>query len=111
MKNYVQHENIIFNIINFCTKNKLSSAKRKYIFDKILNPMIISHYIILCNYLEDKKAFKLFDDKLKKFPILYNGKYVNKFIQIHRKTHGTLLKYNSFINFSSKVKHKLLSKF
>ena len=98
INNYKKHENILFNMLDFVNKSKLSSSKKDYIYRILINPMANSHYIILTEYMNNINEFNSFDKKLKMYSNVYYAPTVGrKFIRLHRKTRGLLLRFSNLI--------------
>ncbi len=99
-KKFLQHENVVMNLINLYYNNEkqITKLKKKYLLEKLIVPMINAQYIILCEYLKSRKEFIKFDNKIKKFPTFYNNpKVANKFITLTRITNGMLIKIAPFL--------------
>lgn len=97
-RNYKQHEKVIFNLIKIYMTAKVSDEKKRYILNKLIVPMINSHYIILIQYWKSRKKYNEFETELKRYPeIFYNSNIVTKMRKIHRKTKGILVRYDSTI--------------
>ncbi len=64
VKNYKQHEKIIFNLIEIIKTRELTPNRKYYIITKLLNPMIFSHKIILKDYKKNRLQLKEFISKL-----------------------------------------------
>lgn len=90
MKNYLKHENILFNMINYvCKTEQISKAKKEYINTRLIDPMIHAQYLIVRGYYRSPSKFRDFDSKLKKYPLYYNSKSCHKMdILLGRKTMG-----------------------
>jgi len=90
MKNYLKHENIIFNMVNYISQEKsFSKNKRKYIDNMLIGPMIRAQYLIIMDYFRSPRKFRLFDSKLKEYPYYYNSESTHKLnILLGRKTGG-----------------------
>ena len=99
LRNYKQHENVLLKMIEFVeTNNELSDYKKDYIYRLLIDPMANSHYIIVSEYSNKASIFMDFDKKLSKHERVYYSPIVNrKFIRLHRKTHGLLLRFNRII--------------
>ena len=97
-RNYKQHETIIFNLIEFYKNSDISDAKRNYILNKLILPMINSHYVILMRFLKSGKKYNSFEKKLLNYPDIYNNPViVTKTQRLHRKTHGILVRNDMFV--------------
>ena len=99
LRNYKQHENILLKMIKFVEDNKeLSEIKKDYIYRLLIDPMANAHYIIVSEYSNKASIFMDFDKKLSNHEKVYYAPVVNrKFIRLHRKTHGLLLRFNKII--------------
>lgn len=99
MKNYKQHEKVLFNMIKYVEQsNNLSNSKKDYIYRLLINPMANAHYIIVSEYSHKASMFMDYDKKLKEYPNVYFAEGVNRrFIKLHRKTKGLLLPLNTII--------------
>ena len=105
IKNYQQHEKIIFRLLEVLEESNVSAQKRQYTLDKIIKPMIKSHYLILTDFMADGKKFNSFDRKLKKYTFLYNDNFIlNKRIKLYRKTKGIIVFLNPALK---KISNKL----
>lgn len=94
-KNYKQHENVIFKLIDFYNTAKISENKKNYILQKLILPMIIAHYVILIQFLKSGKKYYAFEKKLSKYPNIYNNAMVaTKAKRFYRKTHGIFVKFD-----------------
>lgn len=97
-RNYAQHEAIIFRLIEFYKNSDISEAKRRYVLDKLILPMIHSHYLILIQYLKSGEKYYAFEKKLSKYPDIYqNAAIVTNMRIMHRKTHGIFVKNEAAI--------------
>lgn len=98
IKNFKQHEKVLFNLINYYIKSNISNRKKTYILNKLIFPMLIAHYTILIQFLNSRKEYNLFEKKLKEYPNLYNDpRIATKMKKFHRKTNGIFIKYNNLI--------------
>ncbi len=106
IRNYKQHEKIVFNIINFyCTNKDLSEEKKVYIAQKLIIPLLVGHYTIIMDFLKSPKEFRAFEKKLKKYPDFYNdAKIATRLRRITRKTNGIFIRYYEFFR---KVRSKI----
>ena len=95
LRNYKQHENVLFNIIEYTKQSKeLSENKKNYIYRLLIEPMANAHYIIVSEYSHKPKMFMEYDNKLKKYPEVYNMGLMNRsYLKINRKTKGLLLPF------------------
>lgn len=109
-RNYLQHEKVLFNIIDFVFNGgKLSKQKKEYATNKIIIPMIRSQYLIVGQFISSKMAFNEFDKKLKKYQRLYNNSIIStRFIRFHRRTHGFLLFANPVLIKTAEMLKKIL---
>jgi len=99
-RNYKQHENVIFNLINFYYNSDISKYKKSYVLNKLILPMIVAHYVVLIQFLESGKAYYTFEKMLSKYPEIYNNPLIaTRMKKLHRKTHGLLVKSDRFIKF------------
>lgn len=90
MKNYLKHENILFNMISYISKEKhFSEEKKKYVNSMLIDPMIRAQYLIVKEYFKSPIKFRLFDSRLKEFPYYYNSQSTRKLdILLARRTAG-----------------------
>lgn len=103
-RNYAQHENVIFNLINFYKNSDISAQKKSYILNKLILPMIVAHYVILIQFLKSGKKYYAFEKRLSKFPDIYNHPAIaTRMKRIHRATHGMLVKSETFIKKAVKL--------
>ena len=92
-RNYAQHENVIFNLIDFYYNSDVSAAKKSYILNKLILPMIVAHYVILIQFLVSGKKYNAFEKRLSKYPEIFNNPQIaTKMKKLHRATHGLLVK-------------------
>lgn len=104
IKNRKQHEKVLFNMLSILDKNEMSDEKRDYITRLLITPMIKAHYIILADYMKDRKEFINFDKSLKKETNLYfDSAICTNFIKFHRKTKGYLLFANNILKKINKM--------
>lgn len=97
-RNYAQHEAVIFRLIEFYKNSHLSEAKQRYVLNKLILPMINSHYLILIQYLKSGEKYYAFEKKLSKYPDIYqNAAIVTNMRRMHRKTHGIFVKHDAAI--------------
>lgn len=97
-RNYLQHENVIFNLIKYYTESDVSAAKKRYILNKLILPMITAHYVVLIQFLRSGKKYYSFEKKLSKYPAIYNSPVIaTRMKRIHRKTHGIFVKCDRLI--------------
>lgn len=66
LRNISHHERVIKNILHFIYNTEMSDAKRRYIYNNIVYPMIRAHYGLLLNTVRSSKDFRSFDGMLKK---------------------------------------------
>lgn len=93
IRNIDQHQKVIFNIINFMNSHKVDELKQEYIYNKLLQPMIKSHYLLLLHNIKDVKKFNTFDSFLKKNLKMEQYKQYGKKVEIVRKTKGLMTKW------------------
>lgn len=89
-RNYLQHERVLFNLINFYEHATLSKYKRDYTKRALIQPMISSQYYILTVYFHDPAKFMEFDNHLKKHDEMY-AIPVHSFVQKCRSSNGLYL--------------------
>ncbi len=89
-KNYLQHERVLFNLIDFYEHAPLSNPKRDYIKRALIQPMISSQYHILTIYFQDPSKFVEFDNHLKEHDEMY-ALPVHSFVQKCRSSNGLCL--------------------
>lgn len=108
IKNYKQHENVLFNLINVVENDKnISKNKINYVKNKLIIPMIKSHYVILYDFMKSRKAFIAFDKKLQKHKDFYNiWEISSKRIKLFRKTRGILLKMNVLFDIIYNIRNR-----
>ncbi len=98
MRNFGQHESVVFNIIRFYYEGGLSEPKRNYVLKKILIPMITAHYTILICYLRSGKEYYRFEKKLAAYPAIANDPAIaTRMKKFHRATRGAFVKCDRFI--------------
>lgn len=99
IRNFKQHEKILFNIVNYWKGNKeLSDGKRQYIYNKIIIPMLTAQYTILIQFLRSGKEYRAFEKELEEYPELYNEtKVITRMKRFHRKTNGIFVRYDDLI--------------
>lgn len=98
IRNYLQHEKVLFNLIKLLEERQITEAKKRYIVDKLIAPMAKAHYLIVNEYIAKRKVSLDFDKKLKKYPqIYYHPTVATRFTKLHRKTNGFLLKINPLL--------------
>ncbi|MEE0945448.1 MAG: glycosyltransferase [Acutalibacteraceae bacterium] len=96
--NYKQHENVIFNLINYYYNSNISVAKKSYILTKLIIPMITAHYVVVIQYWKSGKKYIAFEKRLSAYPEIYNHHLLaTKMKKIHRKTGGILIRFDSII--------------
>ncbi len=72
-RNYLKHRNIFFTMIRFLESGvEISPKKREYVIDKLVVPMINSHYVILIQFYRDVLKFIKYDKELRMYPEYYN---------------------------------------
>ena len=97
-RNYAQHENVIFNLINFYYNSDVSALKKSYILNKLILPMIVAHYVILIQFLESGKKYYAFEKRLSAYPEIYNNPIIaTRMKKFHRKTKGMFVKFEHII--------------
>lgn len=97
-RNYAQHENIIFNLINYYYNSDISSQKKSYILNKLILPMILANYVILIQYWKSGKKYYSFEQRLSEYPEIYNNPSIaTRMKKFHRKTHGMFVKFERLI--------------
>jgi len=108
IKNYKQHENVLFNLINTIENDKnISINKINYAKNKLIAPMIKSHYLILYDFMKSRKAFVSFDKKLKKHPEFYNiQEVVSRRIKLYRKAKGLFLRMNVLLDVINNIRNR-----
>lgn len=93
-RNYRYHENVCISMIEtyYLHEASLPRSKRDYIVDHLIMPMVTAQYEIAMNYRKEAKAFKEFDDRLKKYPAIYNsGKIRIRHLGLYRASKGLLV--------------------
>ncbi|MBE6808413.1 MAG: glycosyltransferase [Ruminococcaceae bacterium] len=97
-RNYAQHENVIFNLIDFYYNSDVSAQKKSYILNKLILPMIVANYVILIQFLVSGKKYYSFEKRLSKYPEIYNNPLIaTRMKRLHRKTHGIFVKSERLI--------------
>lgn len=97
-RNYAQHENVIFRLIDFYENSDVSVQKKSYVLKKLILPMIIAHYVILIQYLASGKKYYSFEQKLSRHPEIYNNPFIaTRMKKFHRRTHGAFVKSEKLI--------------
>lgn len=107
IKNFLKHENILFNMIDYMSsKSTMSERKKDYVNSMLIDPMIGAQYLILRDYLKSPLKFKAFDLRLKKYPYYYyNSQSAHKLdILLGRKTGGFSILFTPIYNALSKNK-------
>lgn len=66
IKRYLDHEAIIFKIIDLIENTTITRNKRNFIINKIIIPMIRSHKIIYIDYMNDKDKYDKFIQEVNK---------------------------------------------
>ena len=98
MRNFKQHESIVFKIIRFYYEGGLSEPKRNYVLKKIIIPMVTAHYVILINYLRSGREYIRFEKKLAAYPEIANDPAIaTKMKKFHRATRGVFVKCDRLI--------------
>lgn len=106
-RNYAQHENVIFNLIEFYYKSNVSEAKKSYILKKLILPMIVAHYVILIQFLGSGEKYYSFEKRLSAYPDIYNDPIVaTRMKKFHRKTKGIFVKRERLIKRIASILHK-----
>lgn len=91
-RNYAQHENVIFRLIDFYENESVSKQKKAYVLNKLIMPMITAHYVVLTQYLASGKKYYEFEKKLSQYPEIYNNPLIaTKMKKFHRATHGVFV--------------------
>jgi glycosyltransferase involved in cell wall biosynthesis len=77
---YKDHEQVIFNLLHYITTNQnLSNYKRKLITDKLLSPMLNSHFLnLLVNLRDYKEVFNVYKKLLSHNRASCNNTYFQK---------------------------------
>ena len=103
-RNYKNHEHVTLRIIeDIYYKEKMTAAKKSYLKNKIICPMIVAQYYITTEHFDNGKQFMEFDEQLKKYPEFYKEKEViDSRVKIYRLTKGRFMKT---IRFLVKIKH------
>ena len=103
-RNYKNHEHVTLRIIeDIYYKEKITAAKKSYLKNKIICPMIVAQYYITTEHFDNGKQFMEFDEQLKKYPEFYKEKEViDSRVKIYRFTKGRFMKT---IRFLVKIKH------
>lgn len=97
-KNYKQHENILFNLLKITEQREMSEAKKNYIMQKLIAPMAKAHYLIVNEYIGNRRIANQYDKRLKAYPVVYHHPVVaTRFTRLHRTTKGFLLKLNPLL--------------
>ena len=97
-RNYLQHENVIFRLIDFYENSNVSAQKKAYILNKLILPMIVAHYVILIQFLVSREKYYAFEKRLSKHPEIYNNSFVaTRMKRFHRRTHGVFVKSEKLI--------------
>ncbi len=73
-RNYPMHRRMIASLLEIYSENfdNISKNKKILIENKIIKKMISTHYNLIFELIKKPKAFKEFDDVLKKYPYFYN---------------------------------------
>ena len=99
-RNYKHHENVCISMAETYArcKDSLPESKRNYIVNNLLLPMVSTQYEIALNYRQERQAFRSIDERLKKYPELYNARRVKiRKVVFHRKTGGIFVPINSLL--------------
>jgi hypothetical protein len=97
-RNYAQHENVIFNLIDFYYNSDVSAQKKSYVLNKLILPMVVANYVILIQFLVSGKKYYSFEKRLSKFPEIYNNPLIaTRMKRLHRKTRGIFVKSERLI--------------
>ena len=99
-RNYKHHENVCISMAETYArcKESLPEIKRNYIVNNLLLPMVSTQYEIALNYRQERQAFRSIDERLKKYPELYNAQRVKiRKVVFHRKTSGIFVPINSLL--------------
>lgn len=96
IKNYKNHEQVLFNVMKFYTEDeKLSKEKKQYILNKVIIPLVIANYTIIIGFKKSSKDFREFEKKFKNYPEIYNNpKVATRMKKFHRKTNGVFVKFD-----------------
>lgn len=99
IKNYKNHEHVVFNVIKFYMEDKnLSKEKRSYILNKIIIPLVIANYTIIIQFKKSSKDFREFEKQFKNYPEIYNNsKIATRMKRFHRKTNGVFVRYDGML--------------
>lgn len=98
-RNYLKHRNIFFTMIRFVeSATDISPIKKNYIINKLIIPMVSSHYVIMIQFFKSIPKFLEYDKELKAFPEYYNHPSVaTGNIKFLRKTYGMTIPLRGFI--------------
>lgn len=98
-RNYLQHEKVLLNILNYVESLEgISEQKRNYIISKIVIPMVKAHYIIVKDYWGKRKLFNEFDQKMKQYMYVYRNQEITSIsVRFHRKTQGFFMPFNKIL--------------
>lgn len=103
-RNFKQHENVIFHLIQFYYSAQISKEKKNYVREKLILPMIVAHYVILIQFLKSKKEYNLFEKKFSQYPEFYHHPNVaTRMKRFHRKTKGLFLKREATLKRIAKI--------
>ncbi|KUK76952.1 MAG: AcbV, partial [candidate division WS6 bacterium 34_10] len=104
-RNYLKHRNILFTMIKFVeTNTDIPSKKRQYIINKLIVPMINSHYVIMIQFYKSIPKFLRYDKELRRYPEYYNHPWVvNRNLKFIRKTRGLTIPMRDFISVVRKI--------
>lgn len=94
VKNYKQHENVCFRMLDAYELhyNKISDIRKMYIREQLIFPMLIFQYNLTINIMHSRKAFLSFDRRLSKYKEFYSEqKLCSRKVNFTRKTNGILL--------------------
>ncbi len=102
-KNYSHHERVLLRLLEiYSTDKRLSYEKKLYLKNRLIDPMIRANYVIICDFLKDKKLFNSFDKKFKKYKEFYDKDY-GMFIKLLRKSNGIFIKERNKLNSIAKI--------
>ena len=94
VKNYKQHENVILRLCKELSINRYDS-RCLFLKSNLLDPMILSHYHILAEYIKSPSEFMKFTNKLKGYKFVYdNISEYGKIIYIHKLAFGLTIPAN-----------------
>ncbi len=98
VRNFKQHENVLFKLIEYYYGGAMTEPKRNYILKKLVIPMVTAQYVILINYMKSGKEYRAFEKRLSAYPEIANHPAVaTKMKRFHRATRGIFVKHDSLI--------------